>query len=285
MPVVVKCPHCTAKMSVGEGRVGDQVRCPGCKQHFTVDGKDASKAKKSKPARRRSGKKTSQQTLAVLLGVSIAVTFFIFLTVVYLANKRPKADPPRSDSGPGLSQFGSQAADKDPPRTAGKDGKTEPGAAAADPAVVDANYLEAVRLARKQEDEEPVKTAAALQEIPADDRERAEAMMKECAESPSTGLPEYGPKLVKWGLTEWVSVTSSKHARGDADFRAVAAAFTAAGVNSTELNAVMGRWCLMSESDRRTLAVAAREDWPLSRLPAETRTAVLALGGRKWLER
>jgi hypothetical protein len=110
-------------------------------------------------------------------------------------------------------------------------------------------------------------------------------MMKECAESPSSALSEYGPKLVKWGLTHWVTVTSARYARSDDEFQKVAAAFSAAGLNSTEMVGVMSRWCLVPESDRKTLAVAAQEGWTAGRLTAEVRNAVLLLGGRKWLER
>jgi predicted Zn finger-like uncharacterized protein len=282
MSLVIQCPHCKAKMSVGEGRLGEQVRCPGCKQQFSAEAKEGARAraKKTTAPRRRTSGKGSKNGPAILLGSLIGGTFLIFCTVVYLANRKPAQDQPRPDPAAGRSQ----SSGEDSPRTAGKDGKAEP-AAPPDPALIDSTFVEAMRNVRRAEDEEPVKTAQALQALKADDRERAEAMMKEVAESPSAALPEYGPALIKMGLTQWVQLTSSKVAREDAEFRNVAKAFVGAGITSTELVMMMGKWCLVPESDRRTLVTAVQENWPPGRLPREVRNAVLMLGGERWLQR
>jgi predicted Zn finger-like uncharacterized protein len=285
MSLVIQCPNCKAKMSVGEGRVGEQVRCPGCRQQFTAESKAGSggRSKPSKAVRRRSGGKGSQTGLAVLLGVLIGGTFIIFCTIVWLANRKTNPDPPRSD--PSADRGRPMFDPKDTPRTptGGKDGKNEP--VSPDPVVLDAVFTDLLRHARRQEDEEPLKTERALQALTADDRQRAEFMMKEVNESPSEFMPEHGPRLIKLGVTEWVTMISSKYAREDADFRAAVAAFSVAGMNSTELVKVMERWCLVPEGDRKTLAVAAKEDWPVARLTKEVRAAVVTLGAHRWLER
>jgi hypothetical protein len=290
MSLVIQCPHCKVKMSLGEGRVGEQIRCPSCRQQFTAEAKAGSggRSKKSKATRRRSSGKGSQTGLAVLLSVCIGGTFLLFCTLVYLANRKQEPDPPRQAAGADAGRSRPLVEPKDTPQTpgtpsAGTDGKPNP--ATVDPAAFDATFAEVVGVIRRAEDEEPVKTNNALQALTADDRERAEFMMKEVTDSPSAVMPEHGPRLIKLGLTEWVRVTCAKHAREDADFRAVATAFAAAGLNTTELVGVMGRWYLVPESDRRTLVVAAQENWPAGRLSAEVRNAVLTLGGRKWLER
>jgi hypothetical protein len=284
MPVVIQCPHCKVKMSVGEGRVGEEVKCPGCRQPFTAEAKEGSKTR-SKPVKRKARKKASQNTLGVLLSVMIGGTFLLFLTLVWYTNRnkeRPEVKPFTPEPGRPLV-FDS----KDSPRKPGDtsetgDGKSSPEGSASGAA--DRALADVYRLVEQFEKNEPANTAKALDTIPDSDRERATLMMKEAAGS-AEKLTEYGPKLSKWGLTDWITVTSAKHARSDSDFRSAAGAFAAAGLTPAELLVVLGRWYLVPDTDRKTIATAAQEGWPPTRMPQEARDAVVMIGAGKWLQR
>lgn len=285
MAVVVQCPECKAKMSVGEGRLGEDVICPGCKVLFTAAAPPGYRTREKPAKRRRSGKKGNETTLGILLIVMVVGTFVIFFTFVVVAvrnKERPKIEPPGTPepSRPLVRE-------NDPPRKAGgpgeggAEGSTTP--RASDPAAADRALADVLKLVAQLEKTEPAATEKALDAIP-DERDRARAMMKEGAESPA-GLTEYGPKLTQWGLTDWVTVTSARHTRQDSDFRAAVGAFAAAGMTPKELLGVLGKWYLVTDTDRKTIATAAQEEWSPARLPAQTWQAVVSLGAKKWLER
>ena len=48
---------------------------------------------------------------------------------------------------------------------------------------------------------------------------------------------------------------------------------------------VLGRWYLVPDTDRKTIATAAVEGWPPTRMTQETRDAVVTIGAGKWLQR
>lgn len=287
MAVVVQCPECKAKMSVGEGRVGEEVICPGCKVPFTAAAVAGSRTRDKPAKRRRSGRKVSDNTRGFILTAMIVgtlVTFLVFVRFAVKSKERPEIKPGGTpDLGRPLVRENADSPRKSgtPSGEGGGENKSTPGGT--EPSAADRVLADVLNLAGQLEKTEPATTAKALAAIP-DERERAEAMMKEAAESP-TGMTEYGPKLSKWGLTDWLTVTSAKHAREDADFRAAVGAFAAAGMTPRELLGVLGRWYLIDDTDRKTIGAAAQEGWATSRLTTQTWNAVVSLGARKWLER